>query len=232
MSVEFSTKGDIMENFLGVMRNSQLFSGIEKDEIREILVCLDAKQKQFHKGDLIFRTGDATEALGLLLAGTAFIFQEDFWGNRNIISNITQGQTFAESFACAPGTVMTVSVTAESDCKVLFLNVRRILTVCSATCSHHSRIIRNLLSDLAAKNLACNEKLAHMAQRTTRAKLLSYFSAVAQKNNNFEFDIPFSRQQMADYLSVERSGLSLELSRMKTDGLIDYHKNHFVLKRK
>ena len=110
--------------------------------------------------------------------------------------------------------------------------MRRILTVCPSACSHHSRIIRNLLSDLAAKNLASNEKLAHMAQRTTRAKLLSYFSAVAQKKNDVEFDVPFSRQQMADYLSVERSGLSMELSRMKKDGLIDYHKNHFVLKRR
>ena len=145
-----------MENFLGIMRNSQLFSGIEEEEIREMLVCLDARQRQFQKGDLIFRTGEATEVLGFLLTGTAFIFQEDFWGNRNIISNITQGQTFAETFACAPGSVLTVSVTAESDCEVLFLNVRRILTVCSAACSHHSRIIRNLLSDLAAKNLACN----------------------------------------------------------------------------
>lgn len=231
MSVEFSTKGDAMGKFFEIIWNSQLFLGIEKEEIQEMLTCLDAKQKQFPKGDFIFRTGDSTDELGLLLTGTAFIFHNDFWGNRNILSDITPGQTFAETFACAPGRVMTVSVIAESDCEVLFLNVRRILTVCPAGCSHHSRIIRNLLSDLAAKNLACNEKLAHMSQRTTRAKLISYFSAAAQKNNNFEFDIHFSRQQMADYLSVERSGLSLELSRMKKDGLIDYHKNHFVLKR-
>ena len=210
-----------MGKFFEIIWNSQLFSGIEKEEIQEMLTCLDAKQKQFPKGDFIFRTGDSTDELGLLLTGTAFIFHNDFWGNRNILSDITPGQTFAETFACAPGRVMTVSVIAESDCEVLFLNVRRILTVCPAGCSHHSRIIRNLLSDLAAKNLACNEKLAHMSQRTTRAKLISYFSAAAQKNNNFEFDIHFSRQ----------SGLSLELSRMKKDGLIDYHKNHFVLKR-
>ena len=232
MSVEFSTKGEIMEDYMGILRNSQLFSGIEETEIRAMLGCLGAERKQFHKGGIIFRTGDATEVLGLMLTGCAFIFQDDFWGNHNIISDIAQGQTFAETFACAPGSVMTVSVMADSDCEVLFLNGRRILTVCPSACSHHSRIIRNLLSDLAAKNLASNEKLAHMAQRTTRAKLLSYFSAVARKKNDVEFDVPFSRQQMADYLSVERSGLSMELSRMKKDGLIDYHKNHFVLKRR
>lgn len=221
-----------MKDFLWIIQNSQLFSGVVEEEIREMLGCLDARQHKYRKGDYIFRTGDTPEVIGLLLAGTAFVLHDDFWGNRNILSTVVPGQIFAETFACAPGTVMTVSVQAESGCEVLFLNVRRILSVCSAACSHHSRIIRNLLSELAEKNLAFNEKMMHLTQRTTRAKLLSYFSSAAQKSSSFEFDIPFSRQQMADYLSVERSGLSMELSRMKREGLLDYHKNHFVLKRK
>lgn len=220
-----------MENFLWILQKSQLFSGTVEKEIQEMLRCLDAREKRFRKDELIFRAGDTTENIGLMLEGKAFVVQDDFWGNRNILSAIMPGQSFAETFACAIGTAMTVSVIAESDCDVLLLNIRRILTVCSAACSHHSRIIRNLLSELAEKNLAYNEKLTHMSQRTTRAKLLSYLSAAAQKNNSFEFDIPFSRQQMADYLSAERSGLSLELSKMKKDGLLDYHKNHFILKR-
>lgn len=221
-----------MEDFLWIIRSSQLFSGITEEEIPGMLGCLEAKIKAYHKGEFIFRSGNTTSFLGMLLSGQAFILQEDFWGNRNIISSITQGQTFAETFACAPGAMMSVSVVAESDCSVLFLNVKRILTVCSSACSHHSRVIRNLLSDMAEKNLANNEKLSHMAQRTTRAKLLSYFSSSARKNNSSAFDIPFSRQQLADYLSVERSGLSLELSKMRREGLIDFHKNHFILKKK
>ena len=112
---------------------------------------------------------------------------------------------------------------------MLFLNVKRLLTVCPSACAHHSRIIRNLLSDLAGKNLLLNEKLTHIAQRTTRAKLMSYLSAEAQRRGVVEFDIPFSRQQLADFLAVERSGLSLELGKMKKEGLLDYHKEHFVL---
>ena len=220
-----------MKDFIHTARGSLLFLGIAETEIREMLGCLDAKVREFRREEFIFREGDATESMGLLLSGKAFVTQEDFWGNRNIVSTVTEGQTFAETFACAPGAVMTVSVMAEEDCTVLFLNVKRILTTCSSACAHHSRIIRNLLSDLAAKNLAYNEKLTHITQRTTRAKLLSYFSAAARKSGSVEFDIPFSRQQMADYLSVERSGLSLELSRMRKEGLIDFHKNHFVLKR-
>ena len=113
---------------------------------------------------------------------------------------------------------------------VLLMNVKRILNVCPSACTHHSRIIRNLLGELAEKNLRFGEKLTHMGQRTTRAKLMSYFSAEAQRLGTYEFDVPFSRQQLADYLAVERSGLSLELGKMKKDGLLDFHKSHFVLK--
>ena len=102
--------------------------------------------------------------------------------------------------------------------------------MCPSACSHHSRIIRNLLGELAEKNLRLNEKLTHMGQRTTRAKLMSYFSAEAQRRGSYEFDIPFSRQQLADYLGVERSGLSMELGKMRDEGLLDFHKSHFLLK--
>ena len=113
---------------------------------------------------------------------------------------------------------------------VMFLHIRRVLSVCPSACSHHSRIIRNLLGELAEKNLRLNEKLTHMGQRTTRAKLMSYFSAEAQRRGGYEFDIPFSRQQLADYLGVERSGLSMELGKMRDEGLLDFHKSHFLLK--
>ena len=197
-----------------------------------MLSCLDAKNINYQKGEYILRSGDAAESLGLMLEGRALIIQEDFWGNRNIMSSIGQGQSFAETFACAPGSVLNVSVVAESACTILFLNMNRILTVCPAACAHHSRMLRNLLADLANKNMRFNEKLTHLGQRTTRAKLLSYLSAEAQKHGSFEFDIPFSRQQLADYLFVDRSGLSAELCKMRDEGLLEFHRNHFSLKQK
>ena len=141
------------------------------------------------------------------LAGSVLVLQEDIWGNRNILSKAGPGQTYAAAYACAPGAALNVSVAAETAVTVTNLNVRRVLNVCPSACAHHSRIIRNLLGELAAKNLQMNEKLTHMAQRTTREKLLSYLSAQAQRSGSYEFDLPFSRQQQADYLAVERSGL-------------------------
>lgn len=218
-----------MKDFLSVIRSSQLFSGISEKELTAMLFCLDAKTESFSKDTFVLRAGDTAESIGLVLLGSILIIQEDIWGNRNIISKAGPRQTFAAAYACAPGSRLNVSVIAETPVTVMFLNVKRILNVCSSACAHHSRIIRNLLGELAANNLRFNEKLTHIGQRSTRSKIMSYLSAEAQRLGKYEFDIPFSRQQLADYLGIERSGLSLELGKMKKDGVLDYHKNHFVL---
>ena len=216
-------------NFLPVIKNAQLFDGISDAEIQEVLDCLDSKTQSYKKDEYILKIGDSVSSIGLMLKGNALIVKEDFWGNRNIVSDIKEGQTFAETFACVINAEMSVNVIAQTDCTVLFLNIERVLTACSSACIHHSKIIRNLLLDISSKNIMINEKLTHMGQRTTRAKLLSYLSWQAQKQGGSEFDIPFSRQQLADYLSVDRSGLSSELCKMRDEGLLLFNKNHFKL---
>ena len=219
-----------MKDFLPVIRSSPLFSGISAEEASDMLSCLQAEKKDFPKEAFLLHAGDTAESIGLILSGSILVIQEDIWGNRNILSKAGPGQTFAAAYACAPGSVLNVNVFAETPVTALFLNVKRILNVCPSACTHHSRIIRNLLGDLAEKNLRFSEKLTHMSQRTTRDKLMSYLSAEAQRLGTYEFDIPFSRQQLADYLGVERSGLSLELGKMRSEELLDFHKNHFALK--
>lgn len=219
-----------MKEMLSVLRTSGIFSGISEEETEKMLHCLEVRPETFQKDEYILRAGDRVEAFGLVITGKVMIIQEDFWGNRNILAAVGAGHCFAETFACSPGAVLNVSVIAETNVQVLFLNVKRILTTCPSTCSHHNRMIRNLLSELAEKNLRLNEKITHLGQRSRRAKILSYLSAEAQRHGSAEFDITFSRQQLADYLSVDRSGLSMELSRMQEEGLLEYRKNHFVLK--
>ena len=215
---------------LSVLRTSGIFSGISEEETEKMLHCLEVRPETFQKDEYILLAGDRVEAFGLVITGKVLIIQEDFWGNRNILAAVGAGHCFAETFACSPGAVLNVSVMAQTNVQVLFLNVKRILTTCPSTCSHHSRMIRNLLSELAEKNLRLNEKITHLGQRSRRAKILSYLSAEAQRHGSAKFDIAFSRQQLADYLSVDRSGLSMELSRMQEEGLLEYRKNHFVLK--
>lgn len=219
-----------MKEFLSILQSSKLFSDISKKELTAILSCLEAKKVDFPKDAFVLRAGESIKSVGLVLSGSVMIIQEDIWGNRNILSKAEPGQTFAAAFACAPNSRLNVSVISETTVTVIFFNVKRILNVCPSACAHHSRLIRNLLSELAEKNLRFGEKLTHMGQRSTRAKIMSYLSAEAQRLGKYEFDIPFSRQQLADYLAVERSGLSSELGKMRGEGLLDFHKSHFILK--
>ena len=218
-----------MEKYFEAIKRCPIFADISSEEIKEMLNCLQGKKESYEKGSCILQIGDKLEAVGLLLSGKGMIVQEDFWGNRNILSEILPGHIFGEAFACSPGSVLNVSVFAEKESEVLWLSVGRILTTCPTACPHHSRMIRNLLSDLAEKNLRLNEKLTHMGQRKTREKLMSYLSSQAQKSGKSQFEIPFNRQQLADYLSVERSAMSLELSKLKSEGIIDFDKNSFKL---
>ncbi|MDD2956707.1 MAG: Crp/Fnr family transcriptional regulator [Oscillospiraceae bacterium] len=216
-----------MEKNLSLLKRSALFLGVDEGEIESMLGCLGAKTQDYGKEEYVLREGDSPEAVGLLLSGGILIVQEDYWGNRNIRARIVPGQVFAEAFACVPGAVMDVSVLTDEKSRVLWLNVQRVLHTCPSACAHHSRMIRNLLSDLAENSLRANEKLTHISRRSTREKLLSYLSAEARRQGRAEFFIPFNRQQLADYLSVERSAMSAELSRMQRDGILSVDKNRF-----
>lgn len=199
-----------------------LFRGLDEPELKAALAELGAATRRFAAGSALLSVGQRPDWLGVLLSGRAEIGQEDFWGNRNLMAVLEPGELFAESFACA-GTPAGVSVTAREDCEVLILNVSRLLS------SGQRAIIANLVAALAGKNLRFHAKLTHMGQRTTREKLRSYLSAEARRQGSAEFDIPFDRQELADYLAVERSALSAELGRMRREGILETRRSHFHL---
>ena len=218
-----------MREYLPVLQKSALFAGVDEKELTAMLGCLSPKKAVFRKDEYILRAGEPAKGVGLLLQGSALVIQEDFWGNRNIITALCPGEMFAEAFACAPGQELTVSVVAEQPGSALFLDIEKVMNTCSGACIFHKRMIRNFLAALAEKNLRMNEKLGHMSKRSTREKLLSYLSAQAQRGGSAEFDIPFNRQQLADYLSVDRSAMSAELGRLRDQGILRYDRSHFCL---
>jgi CRP-like cAMP-binding protein len=220
-----------MKEFLSILNRTPLFLGLQDEQILAMLSCLQAQRHIYAKGAYVFLEGDSTDAFGLVLAGRVHIMQEDFWGNRNLIASIGIGEVFAESYACLPNAPLAVSAEAQENTTVLFLNVRKLLTTCAAACEYHNDVIRNLVAMLAAKNLRLNEKLQHVMQRTTREKLLSYLSAESRRSGSPAFEIPFNRQQMADYLSVDRSALSNELCKLRDEGALRFQHNRFALLR-
>ena len=221
-----------MINYLSAAAKSPLFKGIGEEDLASLLSCLAARERRWQKGEFVLRAGDEVDSLGLVLDGRCHIVREDFWGNRNIVAEVGPGEIFAESYACAAGARLTVSVLAVERSSILFLNAGRLLAACPSACPFHTRLIRNLVSVLARKNLLMNEKLTHVTQRSTREKLLSYLSSASQRRGAPSFEIPFNRQELADYLSVERSAMSAELGKMQNDGLIEVKKNHFHLNAK
>ena len=207
-----------------IKARSGLFRGIEESELEKLFGCLEARKQTYRKEEYILREGEQTKVLGLVLSGSVLIVQEDVWGGRNVLSVLGPGQCFAEVFACVPGSVLNVSVEAKEDTTILFLNVGRILSICPDGCSFHAQLIQNLLIDMAQKNRKLSEKITHMAKRSTREKLLSYLSEQAVKNKSSEFEIPYNRQQLADYLGVIGS-----LSAWIDEGMLTFHKNKIRL---
>ena len=215
--------------YTDVLLQSELFAGVDAPSLGEMLGCLSPRVAEYGKGEVILSSGARTQDFGVVLRGAVLIAQDDYWGNRNILSALGPGELFAESFAARPESPLSVSAIADAPTTVMFLGLKRVLATCPTACPHHRRIIENLLSALAVKNQRLNEKLTHISQRGTRQKLLSYLSAVAQKKGTPIFEIPFNRQQLADYLSVDRSALSAELSKLKAEGLLDYHRSTFKI---
>lgn len=219
-----------MKEFLPVLRQTPLFRGLNDTQILTMLGCLSAVRREYPKGEFVLAEGDLVGAFGLVLSGNVLVVQEDFWGNRNIIASIGVGEVFAESYACTAGVPLAVSVIAQETTVALFLDVRKLLTTCATACDYHNAVVHNLVAMLAAKNLRMNEKLQHMMQRSTREKLLSFLSAESRRLGRAAFEIPFNRQQLADYLSVDRSAMSSELCRLRDEGVLTFSKNHFELK--
>jgi CRP-like cAMP-binding protein len=212
-----------------ILSKCPLFSGIDTVDLRSLLMCLSATTKHYSKDDYIFRVGDFVTAVGIILFGSAHIIQEDFWGNRTILSHVSPSELFAESFSCAEIDKLPVSVVATVDTEIILIDYKRIMKTCSSACTFHAGLIQNMMQILARKNVLLTQKMEHMTQHTTREKLLSYLSAQAMKAGSNAFIIPFNRQELADYLSVDRSAMSNELSKMRDEGILKCRKNCFTL---
>lgn len=218
-----------MKEYIPILKKSQLFSGIDESEIISVLSCLDAKVSSFKKGEYILRQGEHINSVILLLEGMLHIQKDDYWGNRSILNRIDAGEMFGEAYAAPESEALLNDVIAVEDSTVVFLDIKRIMTTCSSACRFHSEIIKNLFYAISEKNRKLVGKLSHISKRTTREKLLSYLSLEAEKQNSSSFSIPFNRQQLADYLSVDRSAMSNELCKMRDEGLIEFEKHRFRL---
>lgn len=214
-----------------VFSNIELFESIRPEELRLLFPCLQAAEKHYTKGELIFRAGETVKVLGIVISGSVNVLANYYWGGSSIFGHVEAGQIFGETYATLPQQELLVDVAAAEDCSILFLNFDRLLTTCQKNCVWHHQIIRNLIRLSAEKNRSLSARMMQTAPKTIRERLCLYLSEQAQHHGDSHFTIPYSRQQLADYLNVDRSALSNELSKMQRDGLIRFHRNEFTLLR-
>lgn len=210
------------------LRQSLLFKTMTDSEINEALTTLKAANRAFPKHSRIFTSGDLTETMGIVLGGSVLVESNDLWGNRSVLSRVGVNQFFGETYAYLEKKPLLVDVTAYEDCTILFLQ----LSCLHDMTTHPSWLVKflmNLLTVSSQKSLNLSTRSFHTSPKKIRDRVMSYLNTICLQTHRHDFHIPFDRQELADYLNVERSALSKELGKMQKDGLIRYHKNHFIL---
>ena len=195
---------------------------MEESEISSVLECLGSRSQTYPKGDFIFLAGVSVSAVGILLSGEAQIIKENILGDSMIIGSLETGDIFGETFACLGNSAIPVTVIAKELCEVLFIDVSRIVRTCKSACSFHQQMITNLLWIISEKNALLNQKMSYITHKTIRSRLEAYFLDMIEYHKSYEFVIQFNRNELADYLCIDRSAMCRELSNMKSDGIIDY----------
>ena len=218
-----------MKKYKKVLKNCPLFAGIAEDDLMRMLVCLGATVEEFDKKFTVIAEGNPARYIGIVLSGSVQIARVDYYGNRSILAEARASEVFGEAFACAETESIPVTVTAIGPCEIMLIDCSHILHTCQNNCGFHQQLIFNLMKDLATKTILFHQKIEITSKRSTREKLMTYLMLCAKKAGSSSFEIPFDRQELADYLEVERSGLSAEIGKLKKEGIIDCEKNRFEL---
>ena len=218
-----------MKEYLKVLKKCSLFDQIEDESLIKMLSCLGAKIESFDKKYTVFAEGYPAKYIGIVLSGSVQIVQVDYYGNRSILTVLGTSEVFAEAFACAEIRALPVSVIADEPSEIMMIDCSHILHTCTNNCGFHQQLIFNLMRDLAKKTILFHQRIEITSKRTTREKLMTYLMLQAKKADRNSFDIPFDRQELADYLEVDRSGLSAEIGKLKKEGIIENQKNHFKI---
>lgn len=215
-----------MNDFLQQL-STPLFEGIAPEDRQAMLGCVGYHLAQFHKGDIVALEGENVKHIGILLSGAVDMVKEDIWGNKTMLVRMGKDDIFGESFACGSDTLSVVTFLVSEDARILFMPFGRVMRSCAMSCEFHHRLTENMVRIIADKNRDLMRKVEVVSKRTTREKLLTYLSLQAQLQGTRYFEVPLGRVELAEYLCVDRSAMTRELSKMKEEGLIDYDKNCF-----
>lgn len=220
---------EYIEKYYNQIKNSPVFYGMNDEELKGLLECFHARVRKYEKEEMIIRQGDIISNIYLILDGGVNIEKDSYWGRRIIISRLGKNQNLALSFVGSKNVESSVDAITVEETLVLILSYEKCTSMCQNACTRHKVLINNLFQILSKENIELIQKIENVSQKSIRDKVLTFLSNEAQKNHSNQFDIKFNRQDLADYLNVDRSAMSFELSKLQKEGLIKYNKNHFEL---
>lgn len=212
-----------MDYIIPFLKELELFKGLDTQGLQHVLGCLEGHVRSFEKKELIYNVGEPMPYAGLVMVGTVVVGLTHLDGNEHNVRPFCRGELFGESFACSPQRLATVQVTALQKSSVLFLKFSNLLENYATQCPYASRMTANLLLSATQSNLQLNEKINLLSLRHIRERILAYLRGCPSTQGRVQ--LPFNRQEFADFLGVDRSALSRELAKMKGEGLLDYEKN-------
>jgi CRP-like cAMP-binding protein len=218
-----------MSDYYNRIKGTPLFFGIKEDEVKGILECFNARVRNYDSGDVILRQGEHVSNIYVVLEGAVNIEKDSYWGRRIIVSRLSANDNLALAFVASKN-VSNVDAVAVKDSKILVMNYEKCTSMCQNVCTRHRLLISNMFEVLSKENIELIQKIENISQKTIRDKLLTYLSNESTKRKSNTFEISFNRQDLADYLNIDRSAMSFELSKMQNEGIISYSKNKFILK--
>lgn len=223
-----------MKKYEKILLSQPFFAGIAEEDMEKVLSCLSAKMQEYERGSVLFRQGEKMEQMGIVLEGSISLEKEDFWGNRSILAMVEAREVFGEVYACRKERTLNINVTAQYRTKVLLLDLTPVLDRREGEGpgkeeALYEKLTVNLVHILADKTWSMARKTEYLSGRGIREKVEAYLSAQAQMAGEGDFIIPLNRQELADFLAVDRSALSRELGKMRREGILDYRKDHFRL---
>lgn len=218
-----------MKDYFEFLTKTQLFAGISVKDIPILLERLKARVEKFTRDDYVRIEGDPADFIGIVLEGKIQILNEDYFGNRSITATFEKGALFGEAFSCAGVKKLTVDILSCADTDIMFIDSRYFLIGCGGGCEFQHTLLENLLKIMAKKNMLLNKKLQYSSHKTTSEKIMAYLHDQAKINHSPEFIIPYNRQELADFLGVERSAMSAEIGKLVKQGAIETKRSYFRL---
>lgn len=216
-----------MQQFYSVILQAKLFEQIKRQQLPELLAAIKPVLKTFAAGTRIWQVGATVSSFGLVCAGQVQVVKENEKGNRTILATVSAADIFGEAYACTNGQPLPVAVDALTTAKVLFFQPDNLFEL--TPLAAQQQVMANLVQIFAQKSLLLNQKVEILSQRRIVDKVRAYLQMEQQKQHSQSLLIPYNRQEMADFLGVERSALSTTLSEMQQTGYLSYHKNQFTL---